>query len=46
VAEWRYERDSTSTQWYPNTRLVRARELGGWGEVVGTLQRLLTADAR
>ena len=45
VAEWRYEREPTSTPWYPSMRLVRASELGGWDEVVGTLQQLLHADA-
>ncbi|MDR5811782.1 glycosyltransferase family 9 protein [Caballeronia sp. LZ019] len=45
VAEWRYERDPTSTPWYPGMRLVRARELGGWDGVVGTVQQLLHADA-
>ncbi|WP_250499500.1 glycosyltransferase family 9 protein [Caballeronia sp. GAWG1-5s-s] len=46
VAEWRYEREGATTAWYPNVRLVRARELGAWGDVVGALQRLLNADAR
>lgn len=46
VAEWRYEREATTTPWYPGMRLVRARELGGWGEVVGALQRVLGTDAR
>lgn len=45
VAEWRYEREPTSTAWYPGMRLVRARRLGGWDEVVGTLQQLVKADA-
>ncbi|MEZ2352021.1 hypothetical protein [Caballeronia sp. RCC_10] len=45
VAEWRYDREPTSTPWYPSMRLVRASELGGWDEVVGTLQQLLHADA-
>ncbi|KIG11373.1 glycosyltransferase family 9 protein [Caballeronia concitans] len=44
VAEWRYERAATSTPWYPTMRLVRARELGGWTDVVATLQRMLHAD--
>ncbi|SAL02902.1 TPR repeat-containing protein [Caballeronia fortuita] len=45
VAEWRYERDPHRTPWYPSMRLVRARRLGDWDDVVRTLQRLLTSEA-
>ncbi|MDR5765211.1 MULTISPECIES: glycosyltransferase family 9 protein [unclassified Caballeronia] len=46
VAEWRYERDPHVTPWYASMRLVRARGLGDWNDVVRNLQALLTAQAR
>ncbi|SAK63171.1 TPR domain-containing protein [Caballeronia temeraria] len=45
VAEWRYEQDPHRTPWYPSMRLVRARRLGDWADVVRNLQRALTAGA-
>jgi hypothetical protein len=43
VADWRYERDPHRTPWYPSTRLVRARRMGDWDDVVRTLRALLVA---
>jgi Glycosyltransferase family 9 (heptosyltransferase) len=44
VADWRYERDPQRTPWYPAMRLVRARSLGDWDDVVRNLQQLIAAD--
>ncbi|MDV6029071.1 MAG: tetratricopeptide repeat protein [Phycisphaera sp. RhM] len=41
VPDWRWLCDGDRTEWYPNMRLVRQREMGHWNDVVKAAHRSL-----
>lgn len=42
--DWRWQKDKSSTPWYPTMRLFRQRRLGDWSDVIAEVATMLARD--